>query len=235
MGEAWLRVNLMTAALLVPASLGLAVVASDFVPVVFGQRWHAAAPVLEILSLGGVAQSLQMFNGPVYQACGRPGLFLRFMFFSTTVTFGGFVIGVHWGLLGVAASFAIARNVVLVANTRLICKTVALDVFETVRSYVRVVSLAVAMALVVLGLKETSFAQSLPAGLRLVMLVAVGVLVYVSLILWRLPETVRELRSAFGRVFVLAAIGRLASSLLRLARRRSRSQRRRDEVAEVGD
>ena len=222
MGEAWLRVNLMTAALLVPASLGLAVVASDFVPVLFGERWHAAVPVLEILSLGGVAQSLQMFNGPVYQACGRPGLFLRFMFFSTTVTFGGFVVGLHWGLVGVAASFAIARHVVLIANTRLICRTVALDVAKTVRSYVRVVSLGTLMALVVLGLKETSSAGTLPAWLRLVMLVAVGVVVYVSLIVWRLPEIVRELQSAFGRVFVVAVIGRFASSFVRWARRASR-------------
>jgi O-antigen/teichoic acid export membrane protein len=235
MGEAWLRVNLMTAALLVPASLGLAVTASDFVPVVFGQRWHAAAPVLAILSLGGVAQSLQMFNGPVYQACGKPGLFLRFMFFSTTVTFGGFVIGIHWGLLGVAASFAIARNVVLVANTRLICKTVALDVSKVVRSYVRVVFLAVVMALVVLGLKETSFAAALPAGLRLVLLVAVGIVVYVLLIVWRLPEIVRELQSAFGRVFVFAAIGRFASIFKRLGRRAGPLRRGRDQVAEVED
>lgn len=235
MGEAWLRVNLMTAALLVPASLGLAVVASDFVPVVFGQRWHAAAPVLEILSLGGVAQSLQMFNGPVYQAAGRPGLFLRFMIFSTTTTFGGFVIGVHWGLIGVAASFAIARNVVLVANTRLICRTVELDLWEVVRSYVRVVSLGVVMALVVLGLKETSFAGALPAGLRLVLLVAVGVAVYVSLILWRLPEIVRELQSAFGRVFVIAAIGRFASTFIRVTLRASRLRSRRGEVAELED
>src|SRR5579859_1636694 len=234
MGEAWLRVNLMTAAVLVPASLGLAVVASDFVPVVFGEKWIAAVPVLEILSLGGVAQSLQMFNGPVYQACGRPGLFLRFMIFSTTVTFGGFVIGLHWGLLGVATSFAISRNVVLVANTRLICRTVALEVSETVRSYVRVVSLALVMALVVLGLKETSFAQGLPAGLRLLLCVAAGVAVYVSLIVWRLPGIVRELRSAFSRVFVVAAIGRVAGSMVRRARRASRLRRRRDdEVVEV--
>jgi len=107
----------MTSALLAPMFLGLAVVAPDLVPVVFGERWRAAIPVLQLLSLGGIAQALQVFNGQVYQAQGRPGLFLRFMVFSTGVTFGGFALGLHWGVVGVAASFAIARTIVLAANT----------------------------------------------------------------------------------------------------------------------
>lgn len=199
LGEIWIRVNRMTSALLAPTFLGLAVVAPDLVPVVFGQRWHAAIPVLQLLSLGGIAQALQVFNGQVYQAQGRPGLFLRFMVFSTGVTFGGFVIGLHWGVVGVAASFAIARTVVLCANTTLMCRTVGLRLGHTVFSYLEIVALATLMgAVVYVGRRELMHA-GVSAGYRLPLLIVLGGLVYLGAVLWRSPDLIAELRTTIRR------------------------------------
>lgn len=195
MGDVWLRVNRMTAALLIPVFLGLAVVAPDFVPVVFGERWRAAIPVLQLLSLGGIAQALQVFNGPVYQARGRPGLFLRFMFFSTPVTFGGFVVGLHWGVTGVAASFAIARTIVLGVNTWLMCRTIGLGLARTVRSHLEILAIALLMAVAVYAARRGLLHASLPAFVRLVVLTLLGASFYFTLLVKRCPDLVAELRA----------------------------------------
>lgn len=201
MGEVWLRVNSLTASLLVPAFLGLAVTAPDFVPVVLGRRWDAAVPVLQFLSLGGVAQSLQAFNGQVYQALGLPGLFLRFMFFSTGVTFSAFVIGLHWGVSGVAASFAAARTIVLLANTVQLSRLVELGLWRTVRSYLAVIGRAGVMAGAAYVGRLALVDAGLGPGPRLVLVAVGGAAFYLALTVIAAPELVRDLRSSLrGRV-----------------------------------
>src|SRR5690348_10705676 len=112
LGRAWLRGIQLVTEINVPAFLGIAVVAPDFVPVVFGARWHDAVPVLQLLSLAGVAQSFQNLNWSVLQAVGRPGRLLAFMAFSTVLTVGAFALGLIWGVVGVAGLYALARAIV---------------------------------------------------------------------------------------------------------------------------
>ena len=201
MGEVWLRINSLTASLLIPAFLGLLVVAPDFVPVVLGRRWDASIAVLQFLSLGGVAQSLQAFNGQVYQALGLPDLFLRFMFFSTGVTFSAFVVGLHWGVAGVAASFATARTIVLIANTIQLSRLVELRLWRMLYSYVSVIWRAGAMAAAVFLGRLALLHLGVPVAARLVAVSVGGALFYFGLTAVAAPELVRELRSGLrGRV-----------------------------------
>ncbi len=201
LGEVWLRVNGLTASLLVPAFLGLVVAAPDFVPVVLGRRWDAVIPVLQFLSVAGVAQSFHAFNGQVYQALGRPGLFLRFMLFSTGVTFSAFVIGLHWGVAGVAASFATARTIVLIANTIQMSRLVELGVWRMLGSYAAVIWRAGIMAAVVFAGRLGLVHLALPIAPRLVVISVGGAVFYFALTAVAAPELVRDLRSGLsGRV-----------------------------------
>lgn len=199
LGETWLRINRLVGALLVPAFLGLFAVAPDLVPVVLGRRWDAAIPVLRLLSLGGVAQSLQAYNGNVYQALGRPGRFLGFMCFSTTVTFGAFVLGLRWGVVGVAGSFAVARWIVLVVNTVGLSRLVELNPLHAFRSFAATVSRAGAMAAAVAAGRLALIDVGLSAGSRLVLLIAGGCVVYVLLTLVAAPGVVTDLRRGLRR------------------------------------
>jgi O-antigen/teichoic acid export membrane protein len=199
LGDVWLRVNRIASSLTVPAFLGLAVVAPDFVTVVLGSRWHAASPVLQLLSLAGIAQSYQAFNGNVYQARGRAGLFLWFMIFSTGVTLGGFVLGLHWGVVGVAGSLAASRTIVLVPNTWLISRMTTLSVFRTVRSYFEIGWMSGVMGLVVFAARVALLHAGVPAAVRLVLLVTLGASVYFAVVSKCSPDLVVDVRSTFQR------------------------------------
>jgi O-antigen/teichoic acid export membrane protein len=182
----------------VPAFLGMAVVAPDFVPVVLGQNWDAAVPVLQFLSLAGVGATLQTLNWSTVQAMGQPGVMLRFRLFSTPVTILAFVIGLHWGVVGVAASFAVSRFVVTPVSTYITCRTLGVSV-GYVRGEALVVGLALVMAVAVAVARLGLVHAGVPAAARLAIVVPFGILVYGGLLLVAAPTVVSELRSLAHR------------------------------------
>lgn len=57
-------------ALSLPVMTGLALVAGDLVPALFGPNWYAVVPYLQILCIGGVAWALNMVNLNALRALG---------------------------------------------------------------------------------------------------------------------------------------------------------------------
>ena len=55
-----------------PAFAGLALVAPDLVPLLFGDRWVDVVPVLQVLALFGLRGTISSFNGTVIRGLGRP-------------------------------------------------------------------------------------------------------------------------------------------------------------------
>jgi O-antigen/teichoic acid export membrane protein len=193
LAEAWARGNEVISAVNAPAFLGMAVVAPDFVPIVLGQKWHAAVPVLQFLSLAGVGATLQTLNWSTVQAMGRPGVMLRFRLFSTPVTLAAFAIGLHWGVVGVAASFAVSRFVVTPVSTFITCRTLGCSPVY-VRGEALVVCLAVVMAAAVEVARLGLMHAGVPAGARLAVVVLFGIAIYGGLLLLFAPRVIRELR-----------------------------------------
>ena len=69
-----------------PALAGLVVVAPDFVPVVLGDQWTAAVPVVQILAWVGIVQALQSLNMDILMARGRARTMFRFSSCSRRAT-----------------------------------------------------------------------------------------------------------------------------------------------------
>jgi len=199
LAEAWARGNQVISAVNVPAFLGMAVVAPDFVPIVLGHKWHPAVPVLQFLSLAGVGATLQTLNWATVQAMGRPGVMLRFRLFSTPVTLIAFAIGLHWGVAGVAASFAVSRFVVTPVSTTITCRTLGCSPAWAVRGEALVVGLALAMAGAVAGARLGLVHAGVPAGPRLAVVVVIGIVVYGALLMVAAPSVIGELRSLARR------------------------------------
>jgi O-antigen/teichoic acid export membrane protein len=200
LGAAWLRGNRIVAAVSVPAFVGLAVVAPDFVLAVLGDRWHKAVPVLELLCVAGLAQSLQSLNHSALQALDRAGALLGFMIFSTTITLSSFAIGLHWGVIGVAAGFAVARTTVFPIFTTVVCRAAGTQVSEFARSIRRVLEVSAAMGVLAYAARSTLEHLGVPAGPRLAMVVVLGASIYVTLLVWRDRELVTEARNLRRRV-----------------------------------
>ena len=61
--------------IVLPVSIGVAVVAEQIVRVLLGAQWGEAAPIIQILALSGAAMAVSSNNVQVFLALGRPHLF----------------------------------------------------------------------------------------------------------------------------------------------------------------
>ena len=122
----WLRTTVATSAIMLPAFTGIILATPEIVHVVFGSKWDAAVPVLRLLCVGGLATSLMGLNQSVLQSRNRPGTMLRFNILATTASVTGYIVGLHWGVVGVAASVAIVRTLLLPLNALLACRAVSI-------------------------------------------------------------------------------------------------------------
>jgi O-antigen/teichoic acid export membrane protein len=96
----------------IPIGLGLASVSGDFVRLVYGQKWHAAAPVLTIMALMGLVLSITATMGEVLKATNRPGLFFRLSLLETVLVVILVLSLYRFGIAAVAAGVAVSMTLV---------------------------------------------------------------------------------------------------------------------------
>jgi O-antigen/teichoic acid export membrane protein len=191
----WLRVNTLVLAVCAPLMVGTMLTASDLVPVVFGPRWHSAIPVLEILSWVSIMQAVQGLCPVVLQALNRPATTLWFSLFALLVNFAAYVVGLRWGIVGVAACFAVSSTGLAIWYVALTARAIGVRRGDFLRSIGGVSQGAAAMAAGML-LSRIALGHTSGQALRLVLVLACGVLVYVLVCLWRAPEVAREFKIA---------------------------------------
>jgi O-antigen/teichoic acid export membrane protein len=196
---AWLRAIRMVALVIVAPMLGLIAVAPDFVEVVFGTKWHAAIPVLQILAPVGLLQALMALNAGILQSLDRTRVLFRFTVVASIATVGAFAAGLPWGLEGVATAYLLATLVLQPTFLWLTTRTVGISPLDWLRSIAGVLQAGLGMLLGVLAARAALLETSLPVAARLAAVVLVGALIYVPLVAWRAPEVLQELRSLRAR------------------------------------
>lgn len=198
-GEVWLRAVRVVAVVVVPAMLGLVVVAPDFIEVIFGRRWHEAAPVLQILAPVGMVQALQALNYGILQSLARTRALFRYSLFASIAAIGAFVAGLPWGIEGVATAYALSSIVLEPVYLLLTTRVVGVPVRDWIRSVKGVFEAGIAMTVLV-GIARVGLVHlDLPPSARLAALIALGASLYVPLICWRAPEVVEEAREVRRR------------------------------------
>jgi O-antigen/teichoic acid export membrane protein len=197
--DAWIRVTRLVAALAMPALVGLAVVAPDFVQVVLGRRWAEAAPVLQILVWVGLLQSLQTLNSGILIALDRTRLLFRYSVAFFAAHLVAFLIGVHFGILGVATGYAISSTIVEPAFSWLTARTLGISPLEIPRALVGVAQAAAVMGVSLVAARALLVHAHAAPGLRLAALTLLGASIFAAACMWRAPEVMNEVRALLRR------------------------------------
>jgi O-antigen/teichoic acid export membrane protein len=206
LAAAWLRASRLVGAVTIPALFGLIVVSHDFVLVVLGERWEEMIPVLQILAWVGLLQSLQTLNSNILQALDRTGTLLRYSILFFVMHLTAFVVGLHWGIVGVAAGFAISTTLLEPVYTWLTARALGISPWRFAGAFAGVLQAAAAMVVVGLAGRLLLIEAGVPAGARLLLLIALGALVYAPVCAWRAPEVPAEVRGLRRRRAPASAI-----------------------------
>lgn len=108
LAETLVKATEMLAVVTVPLMGLLAVASHEVVVVVLGREWLPAAPLLTVLSVAGARETVLYVTGPLMTATGRVTLLVRYELLATAVQVAGIVIGLRWGVLGVAVGYTVA-------------------------------------------------------------------------------------------------------------------------------
>ncbi|WP_182478359.1 lipopolysaccharide biosynthesis protein [Clavibacter phaseoli] len=91
-----------------PAMALVAVTAPVSVPLVLGEQWAPAIPVLMVFAIGGARQSITTVNTSVVMGMGRSDVSLKFSLVAAATQLSSIVIGLQGGIIGVAIAFTAA-------------------------------------------------------------------------------------------------------------------------------
>lgn len=196
MRNAFYQVTQYTSLLAIPAFIGLAVLAPEIVPVFFGEQWMPSVPVMQILAMIGILQSVLFFNGSVMKATGKPNWYLGIMLLTAICSIIGFLITVQWGIYAVAASFVIAGYLVAPVSYYVLHKLINIDLKTYLLQFAAPLMASLLMAAVIIGLKYLFRDMEINKYLELIIYVAVGAITYliaISLLAKDLSRQVLEL------------------------------------------
>jgi O-antigen/teichoic acid export membrane protein len=103
-----IKVTELLAFATIPAMLLIAVASPQLIEVVLGHEWAATAPVLTILAVAGARETVFSVTQSLMRAKGAGKLVLRYEFVATGTQLTGIIVGLQFGLVGVALGFTIA-------------------------------------------------------------------------------------------------------------------------------
>lgn len=164
-----------------PMMAGLFVLREPFVDVALGKSWEMVAALIMWLAPVGFIQSVVSAGGVVYQALARTDLLFRLGVFSSVLTVTGFVVGVHWGLLGVAGAYFVVTLINCVASLGVLLHLMQQPVSRLLGAVLPNVAKALLMAMILYFAEIELRAVEWPPLLRLISLSAAGGLIFLAL------------------------------------------------------
>jgi O-antigen/teichoic acid export membrane protein len=178
MRRAFYNVTQFTSLLAFPVFIGIGALAPELVPALFGEKWAPSIPVMQVLALIGILQSVLFFNGSVIKAAGKPSWQLGIMLLNATCSVIAFLIAVRWGIVAVAASFVIVGYLLAPVSYIAVRKLIQVDFRTYLWQFVPPISASLVMVAVILGLQTFFQSLALNLYLELVICLSAGALTY---------------------------------------------------------
>ena len=194
--NAALRIYLLTltevvSVAVVPLSVGMAIVADQFLHVVLGAKWGAAIAPLRILLAYATIRALTNILGPLLNAKQQTH-FTMWMNIAAAVYFPiGFLIGARWGTSGIATTWVLLYPALAIPLFRRTFIEIELPWVEFLRTLWPAFSCGFLMA-VALFVARDFLPREWPELARLVLEIALGICVYVCSLLLLHPRSIRK-------------------------------------------
>lgn len=177
--NAYLRATGAVALFTFPMMIGLFSTADDLVPVVLGKDWLPMVDVLKIVVWGWMVQTIGTIAGTILVSIGDSKILLGTSILSAVLTAVALLIGIRWGLLGVAMSVSIATILSYCVVLRIALSRAELAPGRLVAVLWRPCAAAIGMMGLVLLLR--SALPHIEAAWRLAACIAGGAATYVAL------------------------------------------------------
>jgi len=175
---AYLQVNRGLAFLIFPLMVGIYVIADIFVLLLFGEGWVAMIPLIKILSIAGAIQAVVGLNNEIFTSLGKTDLQFKYGLGFKAFILIGFVIGMQWGILGVAIAYLITTYLVSIPDTIIMGRLIDLSIGRVYQNLLSTLVCALGMGMSVYGFR-IYFELNEPTLINLLMCSICGLVSYI--------------------------------------------------------
>ncbi|HSW63468.1 MAG TPA: lipopolysaccharide biosynthesis protein [Dissulfurispiraceae bacterium] len=91
----------------------MAALSSEIIEIILGKQWMGAAPIFKVLAFAALFQPVVNPVGWVFVSLGQTGRQLRWALVAAPLVVLSFLLGLPWGIFGVAVSYAVCSLTVL--------------------------------------------------------------------------------------------------------------------------
>jgi PST family polysaccharide transporter len=160
-----------------PLSVGMALVAPEFVVLLLGEQWRPAIVPLQLLSAYAAFRSIVPIFPVVLQIIGRSKFAMQQSVFTVLVLPAAFVVGSHWGIDGIGWAWVIVYPLSTLPLFYVTFLCIGLRLSPYLKSLWPALSSTAVMAIAVNAV-QNYFAQKDALALQLALEVLTGMLIY---------------------------------------------------------
>jgi PST family polysaccharide transporter len=180
--QVYLRAIRTIALFTFPMMLGLCALAEPAILVIYGHQWRDAVAIVQLLCFAGLAQSIYNTGGWIFLSQGRTDILFWLGVLSAVVRVSGVLIGMHWGLVGIAWAYVVGGYAFLLYPTcSLAGGLIGLRFGDLLKSVAPTYFCALCMATIV-WVSYHWILQEQPQWIRLLTHVVMGTATYLFLI-----------------------------------------------------
>jgi PST family polysaccharide transporter len=179
-----------------PMTLGLFALREPFVVAVLGSSWSTVSDLLFWLVPASLVQCVQATVWWLCVATGRTDVMFKWTVFASLAAICAFVVGLQWGVEGVAAAYSVTVLVLFVPAVGIPLRLIGVSLAGFTRRLAPSFVAACLMAIFVAAIAEESGAVAMPPWARLVLLAALGVFTYLVLSVFLQRPVLRDVTNA---------------------------------------
>lgn len=182
----YLKVTKTIAMVTFPLMCGILVTADIMVPFVFGEQWIAMVPIVQVLSIAAIPQSIGTLNGNLYMFRGNTKLQFKVSMVMNLIVIAFICFGLFYGIVGVATFYMIGSFTIMYHNFKYPLALIEMKFADLVKNLFKVLTCAITMALAV---KVTTILLAGHFNDYMVLLIdlVVGIGIY-CLLIWKFEE-----------------------------------------------
>ena len=200
--EAFYKITQFSGLVALPIFLGVITLASELVIVIFGEKWEASIPIMQILALGGIIHLILAFNRSIFVALGKPFIKLQLDFVNVFFNVVACLVAVHWGLLAVAFAYITSDFLIVPGSLWALGKLLKTDL----KAYLKQFILPIFCSIIMIGLMflEKYYLTRLLVEPQMVLLICTlsGILCYSHCLKRLSPSHINELWNLASRDLV---------------------------------
>ena len=168
--------------LYMPIIVYIGIYSHPIVYIALGSQWMDAVPIFRLLAISMFASPIITMLGMIMLSSGQTKRYFFWGLFTSLSTIIAFVVGIRWGVLGIAASWSIATAVNLIFSLFFVFKGSPVGMVSTLKNIYRPAIASIVMGVVLL--LTYPFLSSFHVALQMALSILLGSGIY--FVIWML-------------------------------------------------